>query len=98
MNDIYSSGRAHENCITYDIILLFSFTWLQCNLLNLYKTNTFDLNIYSCIMPLKKGRDSKVTRFSTSGTKFCYLKLVVCKKVSKVSLVHNSALPSNSRT
>ncbi|XP_021732876.1 actin-related protein 2/3 complex subunit 1B-like [Chenopodium quinoa] len=35
-NDSYSSGRAHENCIT-------------------------------CIVPLKKGRDSKVTRFSTSG-------------------------------
>lgn len=36
MNDSYSSGRAHENCIT-------------------------------CIVPLKKGRDSKVTHFSTSG-------------------------------
>lgn len=35
-NDSYSSGRAHDNCIT-------------------------------CIVPLKKGRDSKVTRFSTSG-------------------------------
>uniref|UniRef100_A0A803MLI2 Arp2/3 complex 41 kDa subunit n=1 Tax=Chenopodium quinoa TaxID=63459 RepID=A0A803MLI2_CHEQI len=35
-NDSYSSGCAHDNCIT-------------------------------CIVPLKKGRDSKVTRFSTSG-------------------------------